>query len=143
MSFNANFQLPPSWIWVSLDELSESMQNGIYKPSNFYDDNGIACLIMYNIENGEIVWKDIKRMILTDEEISQYELKAGDLLINRVNSRELVGKTAAISDNLGICVYESKNIRLRVYKHLVEYRLIAFYFRINGQKFFNQNVTSQ
>ena len=49
------------------------MQNGIYKPSQFYSNDGIACLRMYNIENGSIVWKDIKRMNLTQEEIQNYD----------------------------------------------------------------------
>ena len=33
-------------------------------------------------------------------------------MVNRVNSRELVGKAAPIPDGLGVVVFESKNIRM-------------------------------
>ena len=39
----------------------------LYKAKEFYSEDGIACLRMYNIENGKIQWFDIKRMILTVE----------------------------------------------------------------------------
>ncbi|BAZ08212.1 restriction modification system DNA specificity domain-containing protein [Calothrix sp. NIES-4071] len=132
--------MPEGWLWTTIGEIAQSMQNGIYKPSQFYSDDGIACLRMYNIENGEIVWKDIKRMILTPEEIRQYKLEANDILINRVNSRELVGKAAPIPFDIEICVYESKNIRLRFFNNLIESKLIGFWFRIYSQKYFNQNA---
>src|SRR5208282_5782304 len=78
------------WRQITLGEVVNSMKNGIYKPREAYADDGIACLRMYNIEIGKIVWKDIKRMRLSREEIIEYGLLPGDLLVNRVNSRELV-----------------------------------------------------
>jgi type I restriction enzyme S subunit len=116
------------------------MQNGIYKAAQFYNDSGIACLRMYNIENGEIVWKEIKRMILTEAEVDQYQLKPGDILINRVNSRELVGKAAVIPLNIETCVYESKNIRLRLFQESTQSEFVNYWFRIHSQKYFNQNA---
>ncbi len=95
-SIIGNGELPDDWRWGTVGDVAESMKNGIYKPAEFYADNGIACLRMYNIEDGIIVWKDIKRMILTEEEIETYRLLPGDILVNRVNSRELVGKAAVI-----------------------------------------------
>lgn len=132
--------LPEKWEWVSLGELIDSMQNGIYKPREFYSRDGVACLRMYNIENGEIVWKDIKRMILSKEEIAQYELKVGDILINRVNSRELVGKAAVIPVNLEKCVYESKNIRMRLKTNYTESKYVNYWLRLFGQGYFNMNA---
>ena len=132
--------LPEKWEWVSLGELVDSMQNGIYKPREFYSSDGVACLRMYNIENGEIVWKDIKRMVLSAEEIKQYKLKVDDILINRVNSRELVGKAAVIPDNIERCVYESKNIRMRVKNNYVKSKYINYWLRLFGQGYFNMNA---
>lgn len=59
---NVPLSIPQKWIWVNLGSITESMKNGIYKPRNFYCNDGIACLRMYNIDDGKIVWKDIKRM---------------------------------------------------------------------------------
>lgn len=106
-------EIPPQWRWVKANSVIESLRNGIYKPKEYYNDDGIASLRMYNIEGGRIVWKDIKRMELTEEELKKFRLEPGDLLVNRVNSRELVGKAAAIPEGLEECVYESKNIRVK------------------------------
>lgn len=39
---------------------------------------------MYNIGAGKILWYDIRRMNLENDEVDEYELKTGDLLVNRV-----------------------------------------------------------
>jgi type I restriction enzyme S subunit len=133
-------RLPEDWVWIRLSTLIGSMKNGIYKPKSFYNNNGCACLRMYNIEGGVIVWKDIKRMNLSNEEIAEYGLKAGDILVNRVNSRELVGKSAVIPEGLETCVYESKNIRLRLLQELADSGYVNFWILYNGQKYFNRNA---
>lgn len=133
-------QIPKEWKWVTIGLLSDSMKNGIYKPKSFYGEKGIACLRMYNIEDGNLVWKKIKRMNLSKNEISEYELLPNDLLVNRVNSRELVGKTTVIPKNLEICVFESKNIRLRLYGNYIDSKLVSYWFFVFHQKYFNNNA---
>lgn len=140
MQPNKTIELPLGWVWIDLGDIAESLQNGIYKPSKYYSDDGIACLRMYNIEDSRIVWKDIKRMILTESEVENYRLEPGDILINRVNSRELVGKAATIPVDLEECIYESKNIRFRPYKNFLESDLVTLWLRINGQAYFNRNA---
>ena len=132
--------LPEGWVWAQISAIAESMKNGIYKPASYYSDNGIACLRMYNIENGFIIWKDIKRMNLSKNEISEYQLLPGDVLVNRVNSRELVGKAAVIPTGLEPCVYESKNIRLRLYLRYVNSTYVNFWFLLSSQEYFNRNA---
>lgn len=134
-----NCELPKGWKWVNVGQTIDSMKNGIYKPSKYYIDGGIACLRMYNIDQGKIVWKDIKRMDLTQEEITDYLLEPGDLLVNRVNSRELVGKAAVIPNGIEICVFESKNIRVKVNKKVIDPYYLSFYFVLYGSDYFNLN----
>jgi type I restriction enzyme S subunit len=133
-------ELPEGWKWTNVGEIAESMKNGIYKPREFYNDDGVACLRMYNIEEGKIIWKNIKRMNLTKEEVEEYGLEPGDILVNRVNSRELVGKAAPIPLGLEKCVYESKNIRLRLQKEYAETKYVSYWFQIYSQKYFNRNA---
>ncbi len=133
-------KLPSQWVWTTIGLVSESMKNGIYKPKSSYSNKGIACLRMYNIEDGELVWKNIKRMNLSQKEISEYELLPNDLLVNRVNSRELVGKTARIPEGVERCVYESKNIRLRLFRNFTNSNLVAYWFKLFRQTFFNRNA---
>ena len=116
------------------------MKNGIYKSRDSYCDDGIACLRMYNIEAGQIVWKDIKRMRLSKDEVREYGLLPGDILVNRVNSRELVGKAAAIRPGLEECVFESKNIRVRLKTNLADSRFVSFALQANGQSHFTRNA---
>ena len=129
-----------SWRQINLGEVAEFMKNGIYKPRSAYAEDGVACLRMYNIDQGKIVWKDIKRMILTPSEVEEYGLLPGDLLVNRVNSRELVGKAAPIPSGLETCVFESKNIRVRLKRDLADPRFIGFAMSVYGQTHFNRNA---
>ena len=121
------FELPEGWVWCRLGEIKKEMTNGIYKPANYYDKSGIGCLRMYNIQGGKIVKNNLKRMILTDKELETYKLEENDILINRVNSIELLGKAALIQNNEEPLVFESKNIRLRLIGNLnPEYINIVF-----------------
>jgi type I restriction enzyme S subunit len=112
----------------------------IYKPASFYADDGLACLRMYNIGEGRIVWRDIKRMRLSENEIREYELLPGDLLVNRVNSRELVGKAVAIPTGLERCVFESKNIRVRIRRDMVLPEFVSYRLLSAGSRYFTQNA---
>jgi type I restriction enzyme, S subunit len=137
---NGLHDLPEGWVWTTIGNLAESMKNGIYKPREAYSDEGVACLRMYNIESGAIVWKDIKRMILTQAEIDDYTLMPNDILVNRVNSRELVGKSAVITDGLEKCVFESKNIRLRLKHDIADSKFANYWLLISSREYFNRNA---
>ena len=132
--------LPDGWRWVKLGDVTESMKNGIYRPASSYSDDGVACLRMYNIEAGKVAWRDIKRMRLSADEVEEYELKAGDVLVNRVNSRELVGKAVAIPESLERCVFESKNIRVRLRRDLVSPEFVSYRLLSAGSGYFTQNA---
>jgi len=121
-------ELPPSWVKAQLSFFIESMTNGIYKPAKFYSSDGVVCLRMYNIQDGQVIWKNLKRMNLTSQEIDKYILKTGDILINRVNSRELVGKAAIIRELKESVIFESKNIRLRLIEKDIMPKFVNYCF---------------
>lgn len=107
------FELPEGWEWVRLGLLFKSFTNGLYKPEKFYSDAGTISLRMYNIQEGEIDFTGARRVEIEPNEFEQYKLEAGDLLINRVNSKELVGKTAIIPSFDEPLVFESMNMRAK------------------------------
>jgi type I restriction enzyme S subunit len=82
--------LPEKWRYLSLDKLCESFQYGTSQKS--LPTGKVAVLRMGNIQNGEIDWGDLLYSS-DDEEIRKYKLNPGDVLFNRTNSPELVGKT--------------------------------------------------
>ena len=123
-----------------LGDVVASMKNGMYKPASEYADDGMPCLRMYNIDAGSIVWRDIKRMKVTPQEYADYGLHEGDLLVNRVNSRELVGKAAVIPASLEPSVFESKNIRVRLDISKALPKFINYQLFARGSKHFANNA---
>ena len=113
-----------------------SMTNGIYKPSQFYADDGVLCLRMYNIRDGRINFDNGKRIRINREELEAFRLVKGDLLVNRVNSRELVGKAAPIPECPEPLIFESKNIRIR----LLEAEVLPRYSNLLFQTAFYRSI---
>ena len=94
---------------------------------------------MYNIQEGKINFKKPRRVELAEEELEQYSLERNDLLINRVNSSELIGKSAIIPKFGEDLVYESMNVRVR----LCQKEELASYLRdamLTSKQFFEKNV---
>lgn len=83
-----------------LSELIHSVEYGSSKKS---DDMGeVPVLRMGNLQNGLIDWRDLK-YTSDKEEIEKYKLRKNDVLFNRTNSPELVGKTSIfLSDKQAI-----------------------------------------
>lgn len=75
---------------------------------------------MFNIKDGRVDLENAPLLDVDDKELRAYGLRSGDILVNRVNSRELVGKTGFVPDGLGPCTFESKNIRIRVVRDLAD-----------------------
>ena len=76
----------------------------------------VPVLRMGNIQGGSINWSDL---VFTDNEseIAKYELTYGDVLFNRTNSPELVGKTA-IYDQGPRAIYAGYLIRIKCTEEL-------------------------
>jgi type I restriction enzyme S subunit len=146
------FDIPENWEWCRLGELAFAANNGLYKPESYYKESGYISLRMFNIQDGEIKLDKVKRVVLDDNELKNYLLDEYDILINRVNSKELVGKAALIKNVGEPLVYESMNIRLRlanknqlapyISKILLERRARFYFYSIakvaNGQVSINQ-----
>jgi type I restriction enzyme S subunit len=86
---------PKRWPVRSLGELCESRQYGTAEKSSD-SRRGRAVVRMNNITYaGDIDLTDLKWTDLSPREAQKLDLQDGDVLFNRVNSYELVGKTAA------------------------------------------------
>ena len=78
-------------MWISVGSVCINIQYGSSQKSA--KEGKVAVLRMGNIQNGKLVFD--KLVYTSDEsEIQKYPLKCNDLLFNRTNSKELVGKTA-------------------------------------------------
>ena len=103
------FELPDGWEWTRIFSISFNLPYGTAKKS---DSKGkVAVLRMGNLQNGEIDYTDLVYSS-DDEDIKQYELLENDLLFNRTNSAEWVGKTAIYRGDVK-AIYAGYLIRLR------------------------------
>ena len=83
--------LPKSWGWGVLGWMTCGVGYGTAAKSA--TTGSVPVLRMGNIQNAKLDWTDLV-YTSDDDEIARYRLHAGDVLFNRTNSPELVGKTA-------------------------------------------------
>ena len=97
--YNNKYKFPISTIGT----LASDVKYGTSAPAN---NNGVyPYLRMNNIDyNGFWNFKDLKYINVDDSEKDKYLLRNGDLVFNRTNSRELVGKTAVYNKNNEIII---------------------------------------
>jgi len=106
---------PKGWPVVELGELiSVGPQNGLYRPSSDYG-SGTRILRIDAFYDGVITQQEsLKRVRISEQEIVTYGLRSGEIIVNRVNSREYLGKSALVPPLQEAVVFESNMMRLGV-----------------------------
>jgi len=106
---------PKQWPRCALAQLvGEGFQNGLYKHANEYG-SGTPILRIDAFYDGVVTSLNrLKRVRLTSAEIATYGLRVGDIVINRVNSIEYLGKSALIPSLSEPVVFESNMMRFTV-----------------------------
>ena len=106
-------QLPEGWCWATVDQVSLTVQYGSSAKTSV-DHGGLPVLRMGNIQQGTIILDDLKYLPRDHSEFPKLLLADGDLLFNRTNSAELVGKTAIYRGRPAPCSFASYLIRVRM-----------------------------
>ncbi len=107
---NAPFEVPSSWEWCNLEELSYDLTYGTSEKS--LNTGLVPVLRMGNISRqGRIDWNNLVYTNNKDD-IEKYALQNNDLLFNRTNSSEWVGKTAIYKESID-AIYAGYIIRIR------------------------------
>ena len=101
------------WPLVRLGDLTTSSKYGTSVKA-VREPVGTPVLRMGNIVDGYLDYSDLKYVHLSEAETRKYLLFPGDVLINRTNSLELVGKAATFDREDGNWVYASYLVRIRV-----------------------------
>jgi len=111
-------QNPKNLPYKKLGEvIVQAPQNGMYKPQEAYvtDQTGTPILRIDAFYDGEIEkGKKLKRLQCTPDELEKYSLQEDDIVINRVNSLEYLGKCAHIKNLSEATVFESNMMRLHL-----------------------------
>lgn len=90
-------ELPEGWVWATIDQLAINKRYGSSSKTND-DVSGVPVLRMGNIQDGKLDYDNLKYLPQDHKEFPELLLNDGDLLFNRTNSAELVGKTAVYRD---------------------------------------------
>ena len=136
--FGDPFENPKDWKTCELgDVVEKGPRNGLYRPQDDYG-SGTPIIRIDSFYGGEIVDpENLKRVEIDDETRQKYLVEEGDILINRVNSREYLGKSALVRDLPEPTVFESNMMRLRLDRDLIE---PGFLIGLLQQEYINRQI---
>lgn len=137
---NAIFtQKGDGWVEKKLGDVCEKVEYGSSAKSLL--EGEIAVLRMGNIQNGTIDWNNL--LYTSDkEEINKYLLKYNDVLFNRTNSDELVGKTAIYKGETP-AIFAGYLIRIHRKEELIDADFLNFYLNSYRAREYGKSVMSR
>jgi type I restriction enzyme S subunit len=116
--------LPRDWSLVSLGDILLGAQYGLNSPT---DEAGTVAIVgMKDIQNGKVCINDLPKVNITSTEKTAHLLRKGDILINRTNSRDLVGKTGIVDSDID-AVFASYLVRLRTRPEYVDSSYLTYW----------------
>lgn len=108
------FALPKGWEWCRLGDILIANEYGTSQKADALNGT-IPVLRMNNItSNGEMCYSNLKYVEASIKDLPKLYLEKGDILFNRTNSYDLVGKTGLFEENSRY-TFASYLIRLRIY----------------------------
>ena len=117
--------VPESWEVVELGDLLTIAQYGMSVKGS--PEGNYPILRMTNQVDGQIVGRKLQYVEINNGDFEKFKIERGDILFNRTNSLELVGRTA-IFDIEGDFVFASYLIRLRTDENKLNPFFLNCYF---------------
>jgi type I restriction enzyme S subunit len=111
------FAIPTTWRWARIGTCSLLTDYGTSVKSDQVSD-GVPILAMGNIQDGQVVLNDRRKVPQGIDDLPHLFLKRFDLLYNRTNSAELVGKTGIYLGDDDAYTFASYLIRIRFLNNL-------------------------
>jgi len=136
------FEVPGGWTLGTIKQLSRKVQYGTSSKA-IKEPGGVPILRMGNIVEGELSFDDLKYLPDDHLEFPEILLEPGDLLFNRTNSPELVGKSAVFDGVPKPCSFASYLIRIQFLSG-VEPKLISYFLNsVHGRQWIKSVVSQQ
>lgn len=134
--FSWLFPVPEGWCWERLGWMTCGIEYGTGAKSS--ETGEVPVLRMGNIQNMKFDWDDL--VYTSDaQEISDYLLHEGDVLFNRTNSPELVGKTAIYKGERP-AIFAGYLMRINQISSIVDPRFLNFYLNCHTAKQYGNQV---
>jgi type I restriction enzyme S subunit len=134
--------LPKGWRWATVEQLSMLVQYGSSAKTH-EEAVGVPVLRMGNIEDARLRLDSLKYLPKNHDEFPGLFLREGDILFNRTNSAELVGKTAVYKGKPDPCSFASYLIRVRLIRGCAPDLLAYFINSVFGRAWIAQVVSQQ
>ncbi len=125
------------WTWKTLGDVCERVEYGSSSKST--EEGIIAVLRMGNIQNGRFSWE---KLVYSNnlEDNEKYLLKYNDVLFNRTNSPELVGKTAIYKGEMP-AIFAGYLIRIHRTENLLDADYLNYYLNSEMAMNYGKSVT--
>ncbi|KUH33359.1 restriction endonuclease subunit S [Thermococcus celericrescens] len=124
-------QIPAEWDVVKIGDIIEFAQYGL--SIKMYDEGQYPIVKMDSIINGKVMPVNLKYVDLDEETFNKFKLEKGDVLVNRTNSYELVGKTGIFMLE-GDYVFASYLIRLRPKEDIIDSAFLTYYLILSQDR---------
>jgi len=122
------FAIPSPWCWTQLGSITHLIEYGTSQKSND-DPSKIPVYRMGDIQDGSLYDEKLKFVPPGIDDLPRLFLEPGDILFNRTNSAELVGKAAIFKGTPNTHTFASYLIRVRVPANFLEPEFINLCFR--------------
>lgn len=104
--------IPQSWVMRPIGEYAQQMQYGL---SIRGASQGRYPILRMNCQqDGKVILRDLQYVDIDDKIANTYRVRSNDILFNRTNSLELVGRTAIVEFDMDI-VFASYLVRISVH----------------------------
>lgn len=129
----------PDWTETTMEAICSRFEYGTSAKSS--PTGGVPVLRMGNLQNGEIDWSDL---VFTDDlgDIAQLSLRPMDVLFNRTNSLEHVGKTAIVRSDTP-AVFAGYLIRLHYRREAIDPEFLNLYLNSRGVRAYGRALAGK
>lgn len=130
--------IPEDWDIRPLGQLVHAVEYGSSAKSS--SSGKVPVLRMGNLQEGKIDWSDLV-FTNNDAEIAKYLLNPGDVLFNRTNTVDLVGKTAIYKGERP-SIFAGYLIRIKEKKDQIDSRYLNYFLNSEPAKSYGLKVLS-
>ena len=123
LSIKNKIGIPSDWKMVPIGKVLVSSQ---YGTSNGNSDTGVPVVGMKNLQDGKVDFNDLPLVSVDETEKESLLLHDGDILLNRTNSYDLVGKIGFV-ENAIEAVFASYLVRLKVNMAKTDPKFVAMW----------------
>ncbi len=105
--------LPEGWVWASVDQLSESIRNGMSKTPNT-EHRGFPIFRINAVRPMNVSFETVKHIDISESEAADYWVEEGDVLVTRYNgSVDLLGVFGMVKEVPEPTLHPDKLIRMK------------------------------